>query len=304
MVKTFQRRQLVGWMQSCYQLSQRRACSVAVISASSFRYSSVKPDQRPWRLRLRDLASVRLRAGYRQLHVFMRREGWRINHKRVYRIYREEGLCLKRQRRRRHRSAAVRVERPQATGPNQQWAMDFMHDTLADGRSIRVLTVIDLYTRECVALQAAKGFRGADVAQILERSGEQRTGLPQRIRVDNGTVSRRRPWTTGRTGSRCSWTSVGRENRWTTPSSRRSMAASGECASRNTGSKASRRRRGSSISGRRTTTTPGRTAHWVRSRPPSTGAAVASCRASNGSKTRTPCEPELGGAPNGPELPS
>src|SRR4029453_989519 len=125
---------------------------------SSYRYASVKADQRPLRMRLRELAAVRVRAGYRQLHVFLRRDGWWVNHKRVYRLYREEGLCLKRQRRRRHRSATVRGERPDATRPNEQWAMDFMHDTLSDGSSIRVLTVIDLCTRECVALWVAKSF--------------------------------------------------------------------------------------------------------------------------------------------------
>lgn len=157
------------------------------MSASSFRYRSVRPDQRPLRLRLRDLAAVRLAAGYRQLHVFLRREGWPVNHKRVYRLYREEGLCLKRQRRRRHRSATLRAERPASTAPNEQWAMDFMHDTLADRSSVRILTVIDLYTRECVALRAARTFGGGDVGDTLERAGQDRGGLPQRIRVDNGT---------------------------------------------------------------------------------------------------------------------
>jgi putative transposase len=132
------------------------------------------------------LAAVRLAAGYRQLHVFLRREGWQVNHKRVYRLYREEGLSLKRHRRRRHRSATLRAERPVVTAPDQQWAMDFMHDTLAGGASIRVLTVIDLYTRECVALQAARTFGGAEVAGTLEAARRDR-GLPGRVRVDNGT---------------------------------------------------------------------------------------------------------------------
>jgi len=187
MVRAPQRRLLVSWILAAYRLSERRACEVARISVSSFRYRSVKPDQRPLRLRLRDLAAVRLRAGYRQLHVFLRREGWTVNHKRVYRLYREEGLCLKRRQRRRHRSATVRVERPAVTRPDEQWAMDFMHDTLADRTSIRILTAIDLHTRECVALAAARSFSGSDVARIIEQAGEKRSGLPRRIRVDNGT---------------------------------------------------------------------------------------------------------------------
>lgn len=187
MVRTCQRRQLVSWIREAYRLSERRACQIARMSASSFRYRSIRPDQRPLRLRLRDLAAVRLAAGYRQLHVFLRREGWRVNHKRVYRLYREEGLSLKRQRRRRHRSGTLRAERPVVTTPNEQWAMDFMHDTLAGGSSIRVLTVIDLHTRECVALKAARTFRGADVGDTLDAAGRDRGGLPRRIRVDNGT---------------------------------------------------------------------------------------------------------------------
>jgi putative transposase len=187
MVRAPQRRLLVSWIQAAYRLSERRACGVAMISAASLRYQSVRPDQKPLRLRLRDLAAVRLGAGYRQLHVFLAREGWKVNHKRVYRLYREEGLCLRRQRRRRHRSAAVRAERPAATCPNEQWAMDFMHDTLADRSSIRVLTAIDLHTRECVALEAAKTFSGSDVGRIISLAGERRSDLPRRIRVDDGT---------------------------------------------------------------------------------------------------------------------
>lgn len=187
MMRAPQRRVFVAWMRTAYRISERRACGVAMISASSLRYGSVKPDQKPLRLRLRDLAAVRLRAGYRQLHVFLKREGWRVNHKRVYRLYRDEGLCLKRQRRRRHRSAAVRIERPVATSPNEQWAMDFMHDTLADRTSIRILTVIDLHTRECVALQAQRHFSGTEVAAHLDLAGKERGNLPRRIRVDNGT---------------------------------------------------------------------------------------------------------------------
>ncbi len=187
MVRAPHRRLLVGWIRETYQVSERRACRIAPIARSSLRYQSRRPDQRPLRLRLHDLAGVRLSAGYRQLHVFLRREGWAVNHKRVYRLYREEGLCLKRQRRRRHRSATARVARPPVTAPNEQWAMDFMHDTLASGASIRVLTSIDLHTRECPALKAAPSFSGSGVAEARELAGREAGGLPQRICVDNGT---------------------------------------------------------------------------------------------------------------------
>jgi putative transposase len=137
------------------------------------------------RVRLHDLASVRVRYGYRRLHILLRREGWEINHKRTYRLYREEGLALKRKRPKRHRSATERVARPAASEPNERWCMDFVSDTLADGRRIRVLTVLDTCTRECVALEVAGSFRGQDVAAVLTRVGLER-GLPAAITCDHG----------------------------------------------------------------------------------------------------------------------
>jgi putative transposase len=150
------------------------------------RYRSRRPSQAPLRGRLRELAAVRLRAGYQQLYVLLPREGWRVNHKRIYRLYTEEGLALRRRRPRRHRSAVLRVQPAPPRGPNEQWAMDFMQDTLADGRPVRILTVIDIYTRECLAAIPAATFRGGDVARILSQLAVTRS-RPQRIRVDNGT---------------------------------------------------------------------------------------------------------------------
>lgn len=187
MVGPARRRALVSWAQGAFQLSDGRACRATGVHRSTLRYRSVRPSQEPLRRRLHELASVRVRAGYRQLHVLLRREGWPINHKRVYRLYREEGLVLKPRRPRRHRTAVVRVARPYPKRPNEQWAMDFMHDTLAGGETIRVLTAMDLYSRECVALQVGRRFSDARVAEILERAGKRRGSLPDRIRVDNGT---------------------------------------------------------------------------------------------------------------------
>ena len=133
------------------------------------------------------MAAAKTHAGYRQLHVYLRREGWKINHKRLYRIYIEDGLGLRWKRPKRRRSAARRVEQPRPTSPNETWAMDFMHDTMADDKRLRVLTVVDTYTRECVALEVAQSFGGSDVAKILNSAGRTRGGLPKSIRVDNGT---------------------------------------------------------------------------------------------------------------------
>jgi len=110
-----------------------------------------------------------------------------VNRKRVYRLYREEGLSLRIKRPRRHRTAVARAKTVNPIEPNQVWAMDFMHDTLASRTSIRVLTMVDVATRECVALVAAKSFTGEAVAAILSDVAKQRGRHPEHIRVDNGT---------------------------------------------------------------------------------------------------------------------
>lgn len=187
MVRPTQRRMVAAWAESAYQISERRACRAVGVYRSLVRYRSRKPTQEPLRRRLRELAGLRSHAGYRQLHVYLKREGWKINHKRLYRVYVEEGLGIRRRRPKRRRSAARRVEQPRPQAPNEIWAMDFMHDALGDGRSLRVLTVVDTFTRECVALEAGRSISGADVGRHLEKAGRERGGLPQRIRVDNGT---------------------------------------------------------------------------------------------------------------------
>jgi putative transposase len=138
------------------------------------------------RRRLRELASVRTYAGYRRLHTYLRREGWKISHKLVYRLYSEEGLALRRKKPRRRRSVVARQARPEPTRANQHWSMDFMHDALASGRTLRIFTLIDVHTRECLALKPATGFSGASVAQVLADVSLERP-LPERILVDNGT---------------------------------------------------------------------------------------------------------------------
>ena len=186
MVRPAERRRVAEWARTAYQISARRACSAVGVARSTFHYRSRRPSYEPLRRRLRELAGVRTYAGYRTLHTYLRREGWRINHKLTYRLYREEGLSLRRKKPRRRKSAVSRTARPEPTGTNQCWSMDFMHDALANGRTLRVFTLIDVYTRECLALKPATGFSGAGVAEILADVGGQRR-LPRRILVDNGT---------------------------------------------------------------------------------------------------------------------
>ena len=186
MVRPAERRQVAEWAQSAYRVTERRACRVIGLARSTMRYKSFKPLQEPLRRRLRELAAVRTYAGYRRLHTYLRREGWEINHKRVYRLYMEEGLALRRKKRRRRRSAVARKARPELTGVNQCWSMDFMHDSLASGQRLRLFTLIDVYSRECLALVPSRSFSGASVAEMLANVATERP-LPQRILVDNGT---------------------------------------------------------------------------------------------------------------------
>jgi putative transposase len=173
-------------MQESYRVSLRKACRASGTAMSSMQYRSVRPPQEPLRSRIKEIAHARVSYGHRRVHVLLRREGWQVNLKRVYRLYREEGLSLRRKRPKRRRAVQPRLERPAAALPNQRWSMDFMSDALADGRKLRVLTVLDTCTRECVALEVATSFRGSDVGQVLTRVGIQR-GLPAVITVDNGT---------------------------------------------------------------------------------------------------------------------
>ena len=149
------------------------------------RRQRVRDDQAVLRIRLRDLVASRARYGYRRLHVLLKREGWQVNHKRVYRIYSEEGLTMRRKRPKRHRSGKVRVDRRKATAANEIWSMDFMSDALFGGRRIRILTIVDNFTRESLAIRAEPRFTGDGVVSVLEELADGR-GLPEKIQVDNG----------------------------------------------------------------------------------------------------------------------
>ena len=186
MVRPAQCRLVLAWAQQAYGLAERRTCRTLGISRSSIRYRSRKPDRQPLRTRLREMAAIRVSYGYKRLHVLLRREGWRVNHKLVHRLYLEEGLALKRKKLKRRKSAVPRAVRPVTTAADQRWAMDFIHDVLADGRTIRILSVVDVFSRECVGLVAKTSFRGEDVARILGEIGRERA-LPPLISVDNGT---------------------------------------------------------------------------------------------------------------------
>ena len=172
-------------MQVCYGVSERRGCQVLQCHRSTHRYQSVADEQAALRIRLRDLARARVSYGYRRLHVLLQREGWQVNHKRVYRFYREEGLGMRPKKPRRHVSACRRIERLAVTEANEGWSMDFMSDELFDGRRIRLLTIVDNFTRESLAIEVAEHIGGQKVVDVLMWLGEERI-LPRVIRLDNG----------------------------------------------------------------------------------------------------------------------
>lgn len=165
--------------------SQRRTCQALGWSRSSVRYRTRRATDQRLRGLLRELAQKRLRFGYRRLCALLRRQGERVNHKRVHRLYREEGLHLRRQTRRRRRTGPRGVLLP-CSRLNQRWSLDFMHDTLGNGRKFRLFNVIDDCTRECLCIDVSTGFSGHHVVRVLDRLCLQR-GTPEVIRSDNGT---------------------------------------------------------------------------------------------------------------------
>ncbi|WP_426611339.1 IS3 family transposase [Bradyrhizobium sp. McL0616] len=179
------RRQAVAHLCSSFEVSQRRACEVIGADRSSVRYLSLRPDDATIRVRLRELASVRRRFGYRRLLLMIRSEGVLINHKKLRRLYAEERLQVRR-RGGRKRALGTRVPMALPQGPNQRWSLDFVSDTLTDSRRFRILAVVDDFTRECIVLVADTSLSGIRVGRELDAAIARR-GRPMMIVSDNGT---------------------------------------------------------------------------------------------------------------------
>jgi putative transposase len=185
MVTPVAKRQAVAHLCSSFEVSQRRACEVIRADRSSVRYVSLRPDDAAIRSRLRELASVRRRFGYRRLLLMLRGEGILINHKKLRRLYAEERLQVRR-RGGRKRALGTRAPLTVPQGPNQRWSLDFVSDTLTDSRRFRILAVVDDFTRECIALIADTSLSGARVGRELDAVIDRR-GPPAMIVSDNGT---------------------------------------------------------------------------------------------------------------------
>ncbi|MCF2446928.1 IS3 family transposase [Dyadobacter sp. CY345] len=181
-----QKRTLAASLMKNYQVAVIRACSVVCLQRSCWYYKPHRRDDAAIRHRIKEIAQVRIRYGYQRIHVLLRREGWRDNHKRVYRVYKEEGLNLRSKRPRRSRAASQRLDRPQLSNIHQSWSMDFVADQLFDGRKIRALTVVDNFSRQCLAIHVGQSLKGEDVVAVMNQIKIVNLTVPNRIQVDNG----------------------------------------------------------------------------------------------------------------------
>ena len=177
---------MARWAQEAYRIGARRSARLLKVPWSTLIYKSRKKQQEPLRRRLREIAATHVRYGYRRLTVLLKREGWKVNAKRVYRLYDEENLKVRSVERRKV-ARRQRVPQHQALRANACWSADFVSDKLADGRSLRILTVIDQFTRECVWLEADRSMNGPKVVAALTRAIEERGAAPGSITLDNGS---------------------------------------------------------------------------------------------------------------------
>ena len=175
----------MNWAITAKGYSQRRACALVGLDRKTFRYAPKRPDEAALRKRLRELALQRRRFGYRRLPILLRREGIALNHKKLYRLYREERLTVHK-RGGRKRALGTRAPLVLPQGPNQRWSLDFVSASLIDGRRFRILCVIDDFSRECLATVVDTSLPGTRVVRELDRIAEAR-GLPCLVVSDNGT---------------------------------------------------------------------------------------------------------------------
>ena len=180
------KRQAVAYIACHYATSRRRACRIVRLHRSVNYYRSVKDPKTALRGRMRELAQVRMRYGCRRLHVLLRREGWSLGREQAYRLYCEESLQLRSKRPRRRKMVVGRREKYVAKRPNQAWSMDFVADQLVSGTRFRALTIVDVYTREALAIAVGRRLKAEDVVGVCNRLVAKR-GSPVRIFVDNGS---------------------------------------------------------------------------------------------------------------------
>jgi len=169
-----------------WAVSIRQACGALRFDRSTYHYKSRRRDPTVLKKRIKEICELRVRYGYRRVHVLLQREGWEVNIKKVYRHYRALGMQLRNKTPKRRVKAKLREDREMAVGPNDVWAMDFVHDQLATGKKLRVLTVVDTFSRYVPVLDPRFSYRGQDVVATLDRVCGW-IGYPKTIRVDQGS---------------------------------------------------------------------------------------------------------------------
>ena len=179
-------KEVVEYVVASHGYSERRACKLTRQHRSTQRRVSTSDPRTDVRQRMREIVSTRIRYGYRRVHVLLKREGWNVGRNVVYRLYREEGLALRSKTPRRRKMAVVRETRVEPTRPNETWALDFVHDELSTGQKIRLLTVVDIFTREALAIEVGQWMRAENVVEVLNRLVRWR-GAPKQVRADNGS---------------------------------------------------------------------------------------------------------------------
>jgi putative transposase len=174
-----------GMCSSC-AVSIGQACGAIGFDRLTFHYQSRRTDRAAVTKRIREICETRVRYGHRRIHALTDREGWGINVKKVYRIYKELRMQLRHQTRKRRVKAKLRDDRGEAVGPNEIWAMDFVHDQLATGKKLRVVTVVDTFSSYVPVLDVRYSYRGEDLVTTLVRVCR-KVGYPKTIRGDQGS---------------------------------------------------------------------------------------------------------------------
>ena len=178
-------KKVVDYVTACHGYSERRACALTRQHCSTQRKPSRRDPRLELRQRMHEIAQTRIRYGYRRIQIMLQREGWPISRNLVYRLYREEGLALRSKRPRRRKMIVHREARVKPSRPNQVWSLDFVHDQLSGGQKFRILTVVDVYSREGLATEVDYRLRAENVVEVLNRLVRQR-GAPKFLFADNG----------------------------------------------------------------------------------------------------------------------
>lgn len=186
MVRPALRMQALDYVRGHYDISLRRACQLVQVSRSTPCYQRRKDPRAKLRQRMRELANIRVRWGYRRLHVLLRREGWQLGRSQCYRIYDEEQLQLRSKLPKKRKMTVQRRQRMLPSQAGQAWSMDFVADEFSNGGKFRILTVVDVFTREALAVHAVHRLKGEHVVEVLNRLVRHQ-GAPKAILVDNGS---------------------------------------------------------------------------------------------------------------------